>query len=645
LFLLLSIPIQAVWAQGKPFTITKGPYQWNTPIAEYWLIGAQVTVTVSSDPTNFPGLFLWHYTVQTGLPCWTGWSDPGPGGPVLPQIAFPRAGNGLRLGGATQKSQAGRRTIRPRDESPGGFLGLGTQYFYVIFPQDVPDIGTEQLDGVSYPDLAGPLQSPDGGVNAVYFAQECRGTSVVDFQFTTKPRQVVEEPACNAANGTPLSYLPGLPSLDDGFGHCGWFYALEVLDGGVPWWPGWWASTGPLAVPGGQVQLKSFTWDALAGDSAHGLQPMYETHLDDWTKDKMGPEGTTLVSEPGWRADDSGTVRSDPVSYTGGATAAVRAVKLTSDNQDPADAILRIESDQDSLKFTDMKVHFDGGKAKFKPTEAMISQNAFPGAVDNIDVNLTWSLSFDNGQTFVPFAWTEHQMFITLGPPKGYGGFGGIKAAPHVTAARLNWATNAAADGATPQGVVGDSIANVRGKILHVINRSIGIRVSPWHMLDNPPPGLDCISVTSVAVAVILQAGADVAESLAWPTSLDADASTQETLRLWERDTTLEYFLYDGSTLNWFEAFLVLLEEGDATEAYTAAPIAGPFPPWAGPTTLPLPGDPLKQLAFTVMYQTLVSERTPRQSGPPGRRAGEQWWIDNVSDKAVMRGPFPIPTQ
>jgi len=517
-------------------------------------------------------------------------------------------------------------------------MGLDLEYLNIIFPQDTPDMGNE-----SDPAMAWTEGSPDGATDGIETGQECQstGTTVIDFQFTTKPRQVVELQACNPANG--VLGTDGLLMLNSGLGHCGYLWVRPVLTEG-PFSPAYWAATGPIAVPGGMIQLKSFQWGAYGGDASHGLQPMYETHVDDWTKDKMEPEGDTLVSEPGWKVNDSGKVRSDPVSYTSGTTPAVRALKLTSDNQDPADAIVRIESDQDSLKFPDTTVHFKNGKAQYAGPIA--SQRAFPGSVENIDANLTWSVSFDGGQTFAEFAWTEHNMFITLGPAMGYAGFAEIQAAPHITAARLNEATNFCAGETTPEGVIQDGIGNVREKIRHVVNNSIKKGQNPWHELDSPPLGLDCISVTSVPVAVILQAGVNVSESLAYPTSLDADASTPETLPLWAGDTTLEYFLYDGATKNFFEAFLFPVTDGGPTEAYTAAPVAGPFLPWTGTTTLPLPAIPEKQLAFTVMYQTLAYERAPRPAAdPPGKRAGQQWWIDDKTGKAVLYGPFPIPNQ
>jgi hypothetical protein len=152
---------------------------------------------------------------------------------------------------------------------------------------------------------------------------------------------------------------------------------------------------------------------------------------------------------------------------------------------------------------------------------------------------------------------------------------------------------------------------------------------------------LDCISVTSVPVAVILQAGVDVSEYLAYPTSLDADASTPEHLDLLTglntpTSTTLEYLLQDGQTLNVFEAFLFLSANGAPTEAYTVAPQMGPFLPWAASTAggLPLPADPVKQLAFNVMDNILLYEHKPAQ-----KRSGQQWWA--AGQTAIQCAPFP----
>ena len=112
------------------------------------------------------------------------------------------------------------------------------------------------------------------------------------------------------------------------------------------------------------------------------------------------------------------------------------------------------------------------------------------------------------------------------------------------------------------------------------------------------------------------------------------------------RGLALLVIFIDHVPKNFFEAFLFPVTDGGPTEAYTAAPVAGPFLPWTGTTTLPLPAIPEKQLAFTVMYQTLAYERAPRPAAdPPGKRAGQQWWIDDKTGKAVLYGPFPIPNQ
>ena len=159
---------------------------------------------------------------------------------------------------------------------------------------------------------------------------------------------------------------------------------------------------------------------------------------------------------------------------------------------------------------------------------------------------------------------------------------------------------------------------------------------NPWAALDSPPPGngLDCFSLTAIALAQVAQVGVDSAMAVAFPTS-NGDASDEEkddpaTPTRWLR------FYDHAQMVNAFEAFLVLNESGEPVEGHTLGPKNGPYLPVETGALAGLPTETWKRLAFTVIYWTL----TNTLEAPPSF-SGQQWWLNAA--KVRVQGPEAIP--
>ncbi len=648
LLLLLGIPIRAVWAQPKPFTITKGPYRWVSGFGGYPAMNVQVTVTVSSDPKTFPGLYLWHYRVQPDpsfacRPPQDQGGNPGPPGGVNFRAApLPRSASGPvrpRLAG---------RAMQPLDEEYSG--GLDGEYFQVYLPGDTRDMGNESPANL-YPSTL----PDDGSVVGFGFTQDCQGTSAFEFQFTTKPRAVVELGPCNSAGDGNID----LYTWDR---YCGRYYATRDLPGDCTTtvYPGDChnlTSTGRLAVPGPQVRLKSFKWDAVDSGSWVGLQPFWKTN-DNWQDDQLADEGTQPITHPKWADSngDSEPERSDPVAYRGPAKPVLTEATLKQGGSGPADAVLRVTSADSSgtavpsLVFQDVQVHFAGGKATM---DSVVSQQAFPTEIQNIDVTLTWSISFDGGQTFTDFATTQHKIFVTIGTARGFDGKEQLPPRPNVTAARLNKATGDLNGVTNRKAAAARECSRVNAQVRpggnNLWNPGPGwqeVYSNPWAVLDSGLTGFDCVSLALLAAVQVRQVGIDADVSMGYPTS-DGNASTPEYKRFLQtakRPSWIEAPLdfLAGDSWNRYEGYLLARKQGQAVDAFTAYPVAGPIPPYTGRPVPGLPPDPEGRLDFAVIYETL---RSLVATAGSGSMSGQQWW---VLDYRTVKGgpvPFPLPLQ
>jgi hypothetical protein len=230
-----------------------------------------------------------------------------------------------------------------------------------------------------------------------------------------------------------------------------------------------------------------------------------------------------------------------------------------------------------------------------------------------------------------------------LATPAGFAGGLGFPAQPHVTAGRLNRVTTDLQGIGSAASATSTTSSNTRQLIRFGRGNLGDIGNDPWAVLDNPgivTGGLlDCISLSAITLVQLLQAGVVANLSLAFPTT-DLDATSQETSLISGKGSYLDYYLADGATLNVFEAYLFLCEGGNATKAYTVAPVFGPY-------DLLLPGvvdvcgpnqPPPQNLAFSVIGKILLGE----QQGRPNP-SGRQWWISQ-SDKTAVQGPVPFPT-
>jgi hypothetical protein len=257
-----------------------------------------------------------------------------------------------------------------------------------------------------------------------------------------------------------------------------------------------------------------------------------------------------------------------------------------------------------------------------------------------MDVQLTWSVSFDQGQTWQPpgFIQTDHTMFVTLGNPMPFDGDEDFVSSGHVTAARMNYATRVLS-GLTDSN---SSVKQLQTTVPGAFGRGANTIASrnPWVALDNPGqnPNLDCYNLAAIGVVQLLEAGIDSTVFAAYPTP-NGDATIQWGLYNQQNQLTdiLKFYANDGATVYKYEGFVALNQGGQAASGYTFFPTMGPFPPWTSPPVTGLPTTSLGQLAFQMIYQELSSERTR----PQNSRSGQQYYFSTTTG-AQDQGPIPF---
>jgi hypothetical protein len=318
----------------------------------------------------------------------------------------------------------------------------------------------------------------------------------------------------------------------------------------------------------------------------------------------------------------------------------MESITLAANPPITADAQVRVVTDQALITFPDASVHFDGANGGVIPK--LISDHAFASTFSNMNVKLTWSVSFDGWQTALVFT-SYQRIFVTLATPAGSAGGLGFPAQPHVTAARLNKVTTDLQGIASAPSATSTTSSNVHA-LIPFGGGSLGdYGGDPWAVLDNPRivtgGVLDCISLSAITLVQLLQAGVAANLSLAFPTT-DLDATSQEKTRISGKDSKLDFYLSNGISLNDFEAYLFLCEGASATTAYTVSPLAGPYGPLLpGVVDVCGPNQPPPQnLAFSVIGSVLLGIQKAR-SNPNG---GRQWWI-SLSDGTVVQGPVAFP--
>jgi hypothetical protein len=404
------------------------------------------------------------------------------------------------------------------------------------------------------------------------------------------------------------------------------------------------SATGTVNVSNATIQLQWFQWTANQdGNSAHGMIHYYrDSQNSDWTLDKMADEGGSQITQPTWDGGSgNGTVtENDPVAYTGGTTPAITNIILTAADGISASAKLRVATNQGALTFPETQIQFNNGTATLSSPTAVTAQAALPAAIANMDLELTWSVSFDQGQTWQVsgFIQTDHTMFVTLANPRGFDGDEDFASSGHVTAARMNYATRVLS-GMTDSD---SSVKQLQRTVPGAFGRGANTIASgnPWVALDNPSqnPNLDCYNLAAVGVVQLLEAGIDSTVFAAYPTP-NGDATTQWGLKNQQNQYTdiLKFYANDGVTVYKYEGFVALNQSGQAASGYTFFPTMGPFAPWTSPPVTGLPTTSLGQLAFQMLYQELSSERTD----PQNSRSGQQYYFSTTTG-AQDQGPIPF---
>ena len=390
--------------------------------------------------------------------------------------------------------------------------------------------------------------------------------------------------------------------------------------------------------------LLSFDWSYPSNSTPAPMFPMYYDSMNaGWQADPLADEGDTLVTQPRYVASSG---ENDPACYSSGATPVVFNVGITRPDSFSGNATLRIEEANGLLAFPDSTVPFTSGSASYG--YAISSSQALPASIANLQPQLTWSLSIDGGATFIPFAWTSHNVFVTLGPPSGSVSFpspDGYTAPsfPHVTAARVNYVTSMLNGLASP-----DPAAQMIQTVDYQYLFDFGdgtldqFADNPWQALDSAwgasqPPVLDCYSQTAIGAVQLFEVGVSGIVSVAFPTT-DGDATAQEHQNYQQTgQEDLIYYGADGVTGNRFEAFLELTQS--SPDAYTFFPALGPLYPWMSPTVAGMPSTDLGQLAFQVIYTELGNER----HGATNSQGGQQWWVySGTANQAQGRVAFPV---
>ena len=389
------------------------------------------------------------------------------------------------------------------------------------------------------------------------------------------------------------------------------------------------ASTNATAI---KLTLKAVSW------TGSGQNTMKKTGSGSWDAGTFGSEGDTTITNPVWKADDSGTVTSnDPVSYVKSSKPTLKAtfkVEPTLDEAVPAQvrALGDITGgDSTSLDFDDKDFSLQGASTD---TPALAATDTISDSVSEVQTTMHWSVSLDDGNTFKEIKTSDHLGFITWGTPAGY------YANPGVTAKRVERAVsiNDGIDNITEIAHnTADNLENTVGfNLNNFINDTSG---NHWALLDTHT-ACDCISLATFAVKHLKMLGITSAkEGRAFTTGGNPPGNTDATTS--EQDGTslhrpLVFFAAGGA--NAFEGFFEITD-GGVRKAFTVDPTSDPIPEFSGSVS----GD---KLYYNVIKTTLDVIKAGR---PPGDRNGRQYWFGGThADPATgidftVEIPFPVP--
>jgi hypothetical protein len=400
----------------------------------------------------------------------------------------------------------------------------------------------------------------------------------------------------------------------------------------------------PVVTGAPPITLASFQWSYASAPGALLASLYYDSNNADWSQDALTDEGNAVFQNL-FVADGGSPLENDPVAFAGGTKPAITNLVLMASAGFTGGATLRVQSDQSVLAFPDTPIQFDNGGANLNSPTGILAQ-ALPATISKMSVNLTWSISFDGGQTFQPpFAQTNHTVFVTLGLPAGFTGGNGFTASPHVTARRVSYATGVLNGQTSPGGAVGAVQASV-AQLFGPPGRNTlqkAYASNPWAAIAGPSTSakLDCYNLAAIGAVQLLQAGINVGVSAGYPTP-NGDATIPHYINdpqnINQQDVLL-YYLGDGVTVNNYEGFLMLNQSGQPVSIYTFFPLMGPFLPWTSPTVAGMPATVLGQSAFEAIYQELANER----SGAASPNGGQQWWFNSTTGLATTLGAVPFP--
>jgi hypothetical protein len=421
----------------------------------------------------------------------------------------------------------------------------------------------------------------------------------------------------------------------------GEFHHFEVISSSVR-----------VSPPPSQVTLKQISWAGERGSS------LYKTAVGDWRQDKLDDDGSVLIKNPVWRDDNlDGTPElTDPIAVFVGSRIAAFDIALTASSEVYGPALLKGVSGTAGIALgtEPLSVSFSGREGV---TMSGLYTTQAPSAVDNIDLIVHWSISWDRGTTWSPIGTTTQKVFVILALSRGLQGGNipgqveGLLNTKNSTAARLDWATQRIKGATTREEViakVADMVGIRFGTTIgdtNLSDRTLGQRAHrPWLAWEDVffiegERDFDCISKTVLAAVVVLQIGVDAKTTYAYPTT-DPDATNQETAIRDNKRVQLS-FLLDSGEPNFFEAFLFVCDVGAATQAYTFAPRSGAI------VSLPVGPNPCadntipKGLAFAVLVETLKGLQGAADNESPD--TGKQWW-STAEHVLIPGGWVPFPT-
>ncbi len=403
------------------------------------------------------------------------------------------------------------------------------------------------------------------------------------------------------------------------------------------------------------VKLISVTW----GVSEGAIQSLRKTSaaVAGWSTDTFASDGAVPIDNTTWiDPTGSGTpTTKDPICYLMHSKPAIASAVLKRFPPVSGTAVVRVLASPAELTFAPQTVEFGVDGAATTPE--------FPSTsgidkVHNQDYTLTWSISFDNGQTFQNFATTTQKIFVSYAGAQGIMIGGGQQGS--ATAKRMDYSTRAA-EGKTA--ITGDSqnygiTEAIVSAVAHsvdygsgVLGRSLVSAQDFWSLLDaNPRANADCLALAGLGAFAVAQVGVPAGYSWAYP-PLAAPAAPDVTDSTRDSGWQLpqQYQDHPGITYNYSIVYYVpgphagyyneiegffTVSDGGVTKAFTVGPPAGPI---LSTTCAVFPNTDDNKLKFNVISKTLLGLE-PIGQDPPQLRL---YWRDNNihSATAPEQGP------